>query len=350
MTSTEVIPKAGLLQIRGDWEGLCSSFRLRSYKSDAFCWVCDTTQQTRGELDYRNFQPDAPHRRTLISHEQYMMSCAADQVDPSYLFKCPGTVLDHLCVDSMHSGDLGCFQDALGSLFWLHITNKDWFRSKKLGLQSLNADLKAYYSANHDQGLSSIYPLVMSQILTKTPGYPHLKSKAAQCRHLARFGLLLVQKHRYGGGGYGAFQFGERSRMHGKTDQQLDLQDRMFQGMVQYHQSCSAVPFPEDQCRQGMYDFLGALGGLSRLWREGLPDGHSEQGLPFPLRPKAHGLQHLVSDKLLLFGSPSAFWCYRDEDYIGSVKRISHKSKHPFTIEKRIMDKLRILTKLNVLM
>jgi hypothetical protein len=248
----------------------------------------------------------------------------------------------------MHSGDLGCFQDALGSLFWLHINNKDWFRSKKVGLQSLNAELKAYYAANNDQGLSSVYPLVLTQVEAAKPGFPYLKSKAAQCKHLAAFGLLLAQRHRDGGYGFSRFKFRLSSRMYGKTDEHLDLLVRMFEGLVKYYKSCSAVPFPEDECREGMYTFLDALSGLNRLWRVGLPAGFSEHGLPFHLRPKAHGLQHLVSDKLFLFGSPSTFWCYRDEDYIGAVKRVAQKSKHPFTIEKRIMEKLRILTKLNV--
>ena len=150
MTPGDLVPNAGLLQIRGDWEGLCSCFRLRSFSSDEFCWMCQATQHTKGDLDYRNFRQDAPHRSTLITHEQYMLSCAADQVEPSHLFKCPGTVLEHLAVDSMRSGDLGCFQDALGSLFWLHITNTEWFRSNKVGLRSLNEDLKSYCNANKE--------------------------------------------------------------------------------------------------------------------------------------------------------------------------------------------------------
>ena len=42
---------------------------------------------------------------------------------------------------------------------------------------------------------------------------------------------------------------------------------------------------------------------------------------------------------------PSAFWCYRDEDYIGAVKGIAAKTKHPFTIETRILEKLMTYTK-----
>jgi hypothetical protein len=41
------------------------------------------------------------------------------------------------------------------------------------------------------------------------------------------------------------------------------------------------------------------------------------------------------------------FWCYRDEDYVGAVKTIAAKSKHPATIEPRIVEKLMLLSGLN---
>jgi hypothetical protein len=65
--------------------------------------------------------------------------------------------------------------------------------------------------------------------------------------------------------------------------------------------------------------------------------------MPFPLRPKSHLLQHLVEDKIKIWGSPSGFWCYRDEDFIGTVKTICVKSSHPSTIEARVIEKLVIL-------
>ena len=53
---------------------------------------------------------------------------------------------------------------------------------------------------------------------------------------------------------------------------------------------------------------------------------------------------HLVEEKILLFGNPASFWCYRDEDFIGVIKRTAGKSKHAWTLEKRVMEKLRITT------
>ena len=127
--------------------------------SDNFCWMCDSTQRTLGPLHYHNFTPDAAHRNTLISHEQYPARCVQERREPSHLFRCPGFRLEFLTVDSMHAGDLGTFQDAMGSLLWLEITNKQWHRNQHVGLQRLNELLTNCYGSHPDQGLSKETPL-----------------------------------------------------------------------------------------------------------------------------------------------------------------------------------------------
>jgi hypothetical protein len=51
-----------------------------------------------------------------------MRSCVETGELPT-IFKAPGLFIDHVAIDSMHSGDLGIFQDAIGSLFWLEVFN-----------------------------------------------------------------------------------------------------------------------------------------------------------------------------------------------------------------------------------
>jgi hypothetical protein len=53
-------------------------------------------------------------------------------------------------------------------------------------------------------------------------------------------------------------------------------------------------------------------------------------------------------DHVPVFGSPAKYWCYRDEDYVGAVKHICSKTKHPATLEARVLLKLRILEALKV--
>jgi hypothetical protein len=345
MPSGTPLPPAALLQVRGDWEWIIECFRLRHFNSNLFCWMCNATL-AEGDMCFHDFRPEALHRGTLISHQSYLEACAREAVQPSALFRCPGVILDHLCVDSMHAGDLGTFQDAIGSLFWIEITHKKWSRNQRAGLLRLNADLKNFYTANKHLGLSSIYPMVLTQI--KSEGhYPVLKSKAAQCRHLSEFALILAQKHRYGSRGRDPFEFTAAHHLAGHTDEHLEHLVAMFDGLARYHRSCATSPFDEQACRQALYQYLQALGGLHNLWRLGLGVEECKR-MPFSLRQKSHVMQHLATDKLSLWGSPSRSWCYRDEDFVGAVKTIALKTSHPRTLEQRVVEKLMILEGLGV--
>jgi hypothetical protein len=115
--------------------------------------------------------------------------------------------------------------------------------------------------------------------------------------------------------------------------------------MCEYHRSCREKPFNADACKAAMYKCLQGLEDLNGLWREGLPEAeHKYQ--PFHVRPKGHEMHHLVEEKLPIWGSPSGFWCYRDEDFIGAVKVMAARSSHPFNLERRVLEKLQILAAL----
>jgi hypothetical protein len=71
------------------------------------------------------------------------MACAAEGQQPSNLFRSPGLQLKHLAVDSMHAADLGVWQDALGSLFFLEIDDKSAAPNRIDGLRRLNGQLSS---------------------------------------------------------------------------------------------------------------------------------------------------------------------------------------------------------------
>ena len=77
---------------------------------------------------------------------------------------------------------------------------------------------------------------------------------------------------------------------------------------------------------------------LHNLWRHGLSEEQAA-AMPFHARPKAHMLQHLVEDTIVMFGSPNQFWCYADEDFVGAIKSVCTMSKHPRTLESRVAEK-----------
>ena len=244
----------------GDWEAHIQFFRLRSVNSDNFCWLCDTTSITPGPLHYHNFAVHAPHRATMFSHLEYMMSCAREGSQPAYLFRCPGFLLEYLVVDSMHAADLGCFADALGSLFWLEMASHQFYPNQAKGLEGLNRQLNAFYRVN--KHLAAVTPLVHSQIVATKPGYPFLKAKAAQCRHLAEFAVILAAKHAFGApasDGQPArapFCFPANHRLHGREREHLDLLFAMAQSMAAYSRAVSAPQFDANACCQSMLSFF----------------------------------------------------------------------------------------------
>ena len=61
-----------------------------------------------------------------------------------------------------------------------------------------------------------------------------------------------------------------------------------------------------------------------------------------------HMMQHLVEDKITLFGSPMMFWCYGDEDYVGVIKGVCSMTKHPLTLEARVTEKTQIMAGITV--
>jgi len=350
--SGKQIPVAGLMQMRGDWEALVEFFRFRFYTSDNFCWMCNATAG-QGPLCYTDFSATAPHRSTCLNHQSYVMNLAREQAQPSNIFRCPGFELCCLVVDSMHSADLGCFCDALGSIFYNEVYCKGYYPNKEEGIKALNKQLDKYYRDHPEHKTSKVTPLTLQQIKGKDSPYPVLKAKAAQVRHLAEFGLLLATKHLHGRGAQpesglpaqSAWTLPRQHRLRTRVQEHLRLQHDMFAGMVRYSAACQADHFDATVCRESMLYFLKSLSSLHFLWRDRCENPNNQ---PFALRPKSHCLQHLVQDHIITFGSPSQFWCYRDEDFCGAVKSICSKTKAPATLETNVLKKLRILAGLGV--
>jgi len=270
--------------------------------------------------------------------------CANEGWQPPSILEASGTRLEHFAIDSMHGADLGCFQDALGSLLWIEISARQWASNRATRIELLNQKLSAYYEANRDRGFSVVY-LTKQQIIGKEPKYPYLKAKAAQTRHLAEFGLALAHLHR-SGGSRSAFRFPASHPLHGRHQEHCDHLVSLFEGMVAYHRACAAAVFDMVECKRAMYQFLHGMKALNVMWRTGIPEDRHVY-MPFHIRPKAHALQHLVEDKLHLWGSPRHFWCYRDEDYVGAMKVVAAASKDPRTIEKRVVEKISLVAGLN---
>ena len=108
--------------------------------------------------------------------------------------------------------------------------------------------------------------------------------------------------------------------------------------LQKYYDAISAEPFDKGGCRRSLLAILRTHNKLNRLWR------WASGRKPFHRRQKMHMLLHLAFEQLDRFGNPKDYWCYRDEDFIGALKQICAKSKHPRSIEKVVMKKTRLLS------
>ena len=229
---------------------------------------------------------------------------------------------------------------------FLEITFKGIHATQTAGLADLNRQLERYYRiAGRD--LTKVSPLSLSQIISRSLKYPFLKTKAAPARQLAEFCLNLAYKHYLGDDTRPRFAFPRRHHMHSKVNEHLKYLVEMFQGMDKYVRSLHSDPFEPAMCQDGMLQFLQSLQRLNALWRAGrAPDACA--ALPFVIRPKCHVLMHLILDCAPVLGNPSQYWCYRDEDFVGNIKRLCARTRHPATLESRVLLKLRILEGLSI--
>ena len=221
------------------------------------------------------------------------------------------------------------------------MTDTRRYRNVAEGLTALNSHLNDFYTSQRHRKLTRITPLVRAQLKAEKPGYPYLKASAAGCRHAAEHALALAHQHLHGVGEHGPYRFRASHPLAGRSDEHNQLVVDMMEGLVSYQRASYTEPFDPHACRQAMYQFLQKFIDLHRLWRAVTPED-THHSLPFHARPKAHLLQHLVDQKIWMFGSPNEFHCYMDEDFVGSIKGVCAASKHPATLEKRVSQKCQL--------
>ena len=228
-------------------------------------------------------------------------------------------------------------------LFFTEMANRDWHTSYATGIAYLNRELRSFYAAH--PGLTQIH-LTVNMVRGKDGSFPTLKSKAAECRHLSGFAVVLARVQCHGTDTRGPFRFRD-PRLQDYFGEYRTLILAMTEGLNRFHEACQAEPFVVHACRESMHAFIQAQTSLRALNRRHLaPERHESQ--PFAWRPKGHMLEHLVNEQIPRRGSPKTFWCYADEDFVGIMKRIAMQTKHPKTMGRVILQTYRLYAGLHV--
>jgi hypothetical protein len=109
---------AAALQVRGDWAFYKEVFAFPHWTSHQCCWKRFANNSPGDVGDFRDASTNVPWRNMRITGQQFMMLQRAEGIQPSTLFACPGTTVDMVMVDWLHTMDLGVLADVIGNVFW----------------------------------------------------------------------------------------------------------------------------------------------------------------------------------------------------------------------------------------
>ena len=182
--------KAVLVQVRGDWAFYKGVFNFPAWSNEMCCWLCRATKGKGSRFDIRLCSDTASWRYARYKPGEFeLMLANAQKLSP--LFKSPGLEIAHFMIDWLHCADLGVSQTILGNvlfealdILWPGLTHKEQ-------IQGLWMKMKTWYSKQDPP--SRLDGLTYEML--KLPGKgPKLRSKAAECRYLLPFGVVVAKE------------------------------------------------------------------------------------------------------------------------------------------------------------
>ena len=294
--------RALLQQCRGDWAWYKQLFSFPSWASKLLCWRCRACQD--GEYSYKNFGLKAAWRRGRLTATQFFSMQREQGIEPSPLFQAVGFSLSMVTIDVLHCMDLGCSQDILGNLFVESLGVVCLGKNKKEQVAALWGRIRRYYD---EFSPPTRLQALSYEMLRQDKKGPKLRAKGADTRHLVPFAAALASELN------DALATQHTRAVLGVVSLLLDI-----------YMLFSLKPFNAN-----------LVGDLSRklcvqyaaLSHEAELDGRPKD---WRTKPKFHTMSELLEYQTHeLEGSPTDFWAYKDEDFVGWIADISCRRGGP---------------------
>ena len=206
---------------------------------------------------------------------------SGQRVNP--LLMCAYVNLQVCRIDWLHAADMGVAADFMGSTLWL-LQRKLPQPNQKERVAALWDQISAWYVA--EEVNDRIRTLTVTMI-KRDKKWPKLKMSAAHCRNLVPFVLQFAEAH---------------------CDFSVPEEEAACLGMRHlaacYGTLSSASIFKADILRVNSTKFANLYVGLAQL-----------QPSRWRIKPKLHAWLEACNEG----GDPATHWCYRDEDFGGSV-------------------------------
>ncbi len=325
----KTVPRAALLQLRGDWSWFKLCFSFRAWSSKSICWRCDAGV----EHSWADFGPTASWRDHRVSHEE-LVGRASAQLLPgavSALFDIPGFRAESIAIDLLHTADLGVTSFAAGSLLHEEMREPTRGATNEERLRALNRELAEFYDRHPAR--STIAELT-PQAIQMSGKSPALKSKAAEARYLVPWLNELASSEEH------------RTRL---SEEHYQTRALCFRALDNFYKSLEGQPWSPDDTRREGVSFLehyGHLHDLARNLDAGETRVPSRGELCWHIKPKHHLFQHLVEEQVEELGNPRSYWTYTDESLMGVLSQVAAATPDPRGVCEQVMSKLRLLASL----
>ena len=276
-----------LVEVRGDWAWYKQVLRLPGWRDrTGCCFLCSATP-----ADMRDASSSAKWRGETLSHWELLLRMRTQHGSISPIWAAPGFRSRCICIDWMHTCDLGIACDFLGNLFWSALQTFPP-GSLESRVAALFQEVQLFY-----QSTSCTARLdALSVNMIRPPGKsPKLRASAAEARALVPFGEALANKHF---AGEGCFECTVRNAAKELHNCYRCLSKDTVNRDSLLPQSCKRFCL--------LYISLEALArdsGEDKSW---------------VVKPKLHWFQELC-ERGSTANRPTATWNYRDEDFGGSV-------------------------------
>ncbi|CAE7224502.1 unnamed protein product [Symbiodinium sp. CCMP2592] len=274
------LPRAFLIQVRGDWAFYKQTLYMPAWnRKDGCCWLCNIKPS-----ELHMVAPNSPWMHNRKSHWDAV--CEMPRKSP--LLGSPFFSLAMCQLDWLHIVDIGVALEFQGSLFH-YVCLKKLRGNLQVACREVFFMIKEYYSANNVG--SQLGELKPTMLKGKGKPYPKLRAKAAESRALVPFSEILAQ----------AVLVPEEP-----FDNMLMKAASSF---ARCYDQLSKDSFQPATLAQEAFEFASRYVDLNKeAERLGMK--------LFKIKPKLH---MFLEFSYCCTCSPSANWCYRDEDFAGKV-------------------------------
>ena len=262
-------------------------FRLPAWNSkEGCCWRCTATPD-----DIRQCGSDAPWRQDSqrLGHWGLLQRMHLQGKAISPIFSFPAFRTNCFLIDWLHAVDLGVCAEFLGNLFYM-LVSKYPGQNRTQRCSALFVSLQAWYDAHQVESRLDNLTWTMIKQPKKTP---KLRAKAAEARALVPFALEQAEAK------FSSVDPVEHSAL------------LCARHLAQCYNCLSVANYRADVMKENckafclLYCALEATASNPMFWR---------------VKPKLHLFQELCEFET---GAPSLAWCYRDEDFGGTMAKLS---------------------------